>query len=183
MVSRPEGLPGDIGGFYEALLETNRKYETRENQTPPGDNQDEKFGPWNVPGSKAKLMYHILATDRGQYSPLTESWIRATGKHGQYLTSIESWIDAYRRGENRDIDSLTELSDEFLRTNRNSLLAVREAIQFAWDHQDQLLQQEPWFWARVENNCCFDDHLSLSCWKWTFTRPSIRAIRNGRGQT
>ena len=65
MVSRPEGLPDSIGGYYGALLKTNREYKPGFDVPPqrvPWDNENGFV--WPVPDSKDEFMLYTLDSGR-----------------------------------------------------------------------------------------------------------------------
>ena len=54
-----------------------------------------------------------------------------------------SWEEAQRLGTAPDLQALRQLTDAYLDRNADSLGQLRQAIQFAWEHQQQLTQRPP----------------------------------------
>ena len=119
-IVRTEKFPANL----EALLPIAYRAE-RDYAAPPNEPTEEQIreaelnGPWRIEGSKDALMYEYLQDTYGDSVDWTGSWQR-----GEYQ-SPEALIDSARR---------------FLEVNKDSLPLIREALQFAWEHQDQLNQ-------------------------------------------
>ena len=122
-IVRTEKFPANL----EALLPIAYRVE-RDYAAPPNEPTEEQIreaelnGPWRIEGSKDALMYEYLQDTYGDSVDWTGSWQR-----GEYQ-SPEALIDAARR---------------FLKVNKDSLPLIREALQFAWEHQDQLKMRDP----------------------------------------
>lgn len=121
-IERPEMLPGSISDYYLAILKTNKRFDSQGNLIPLDDPEAEDWENWNLAEIKQNLFYNYLdGYDR------------------------DSWNEARRSNQLPDIDQITKLSAEFLSENQENLEQIREAIDFAWKHQDQLEQRKPWY--------------------------------------
>lgn len=122
-IVRPDKFPANLETILPVAYRVERDYDPpTKKPTEEQIREAEQSGPWSIEGSKDALMYAYLQETYGD--------------------SVD-WTGSWQRGEYQSPEAIISAARQILEVNKDSLPLIREALQFAWDHQDQLKMRDP----------------------------------------
>jgi len=128
-IVRPDQVPLNLESLMPVAFRVQRDYVAPSDEpTEAQIREAERSGPWSIEGSKDALMFEYLQETYGDSIDWTGSF---------------DWTGSWQRGEYQSPEEIIDAGRRILELNKDALPLIRAALQFAWEHQDQLKMRDP----------------------------------------